>query len=206
MIREGRGRGPRLSPLSMLNSRLFTYKNVPNALSLMRMLLALPFILIIRDIFVYQCPKNLGLVLIFTSIILSDIADGYLARKLRCASDTGAALDIISDALYTFLSLAAFAYFKIIPVWFIVIMLLKLAEFIITSKMIKRRRQSNNTVFFDKIGKLSVCAVMLLPGVFVFRCVIIDYKIVMNGVIYVITAMLALSFASRVISVLRASA
>jgi CDP-diacylglycerol--glycerol-3-phosphate 3-phosphatidyltransferase len=188
----------------MLNSRLFTYKNVPNALSLARMLLALPFILIIHDIFVYQCAKNLGLLLIFTGIILSDIADGCLARKLKCASDTGAKLDIISDALYTVLSLSVFAYFKIIPVWFVFIMLFKLAEFIITSRIIKRRRQSQGIVFFDTIGKLSVCAVMLLPGVFVFRCVIIEYKIVMNAVIYVITAMLALSFASRVISILRA--
>jgi phosphatidylglycerophosphate synthase len=64
------------------------------------MLLVLPLIIIIHDIFVHECTKNLFLLIIFFTIITSDVADGFLARKLKCASDTGAKLDIISDALY----------------------------------------------------------------------------------------------------------
>jgi CDP-diacylglycerol--glycerol-3-phosphate 3-phosphatidyltransferase len=121
---------------------------------------------------------------IFT-IILSDVFDGWLARKLKCTSDIGAKLDIISDTLYTILSLTVFAYFKIIPVWFICLMLLKLIEFIITSKILKNKQKSESTIFFDKIGKISVSIVMLLPGIFVFRCIIIDYKTVMNIIVYI---------------------
>ena len=110
-------------------NKLLSYKNIPNTLSLLRALLAVPFIVSIHDIFVYACTKNLGLLLLFFAIILSDIADGFLARKLNCASNTGAKLDIISDTVYTMLSLTAFAYFKIIPVWFIFILILKLIEF-----------------------------------------------------------------------------
>jgi CDP-diacylglycerol--glycerol-3-phosphate 3-phosphatidyltransferase len=163
-----------------LNNKQLFYKNVPNGLSLLRTLLVLPFIIVIHDIFVYECTKNLLLLIIFFTIIISDVADGFLARKLKCTSDTGAKLDIISDTLYTTLSLAAFAYFKIIPVWFILIMLLKLIEFIITSKLINKKRKTKSIIFFDKIGKISVCIVMLLPGIFVFRCIINDYKSVMN--------------------------
>ena len=162
------------------------------------MLLVLPFIVIIYDIFVYACTKNLGLVIIFFTIILSDIADGYLARKLKCASKTGAKLDVISDTAYTILSLAVFAYFKIIPVWFIFVMIVKLIEFMVTSKLIKEKQKSERTMIFDKLGKISVCIVMLLPGAFVFRCIIVDYKIVMNAAVYVITFMLLLSFISRI--------
>jgi CDP-diacylglycerol--glycerol-3-phosphate 3-phosphatidyltransferase len=167
------------------------------------MLLVLPFIIIIHDIFVYECTKNLFLLLIFFAIILSDVADGFLARKLKCTSDTGAKLDIISDTAYTIMSLTAFAYFKIIPVWFIFIMILKLIEFIVTSKIAKNKYKSEKMLFFDKMGKLSVSIVMLLPGIFVFRCVIIDYKTVMNTIVYIITGMLIVSFFNRVIDTMK---
>jgi CDP-diacylglycerol--glycerol-3-phosphate 3-phosphatidyltransferase len=141
----------------------------------------------------------LFLLILFFVIILSDAADGFLARKLKCASDTGAKLDIVSDTLYTLLSLTAFAFFEVIPVWFIFIMVLKLIEFVITSRIIKHRQKSKNIIFFDKIGKISVSLVMLLPGVFVFRCVIIDYKTVMNIAVYMITVMLIISFFNRIL-------
>lgn len=173
-------------------------KNIPNILSLLRMLLVLPFMLIIHDIFVYRCTENLYLLITFIIIILSDVADGYLARRLNCVSSAGAKLDIVSDAVYTIVSLIIFAYFNIIPVWFIFVMVLKLTEFIVTSKIIKGRRESERIVIFDKLGKLSVSIVMLLPGVFVFRCIIIDYKIIMNIVVYFVTIMLAVSFISRI--------
>jgi CDP-diacylglycerol--glycerol-3-phosphate 3-phosphatidyltransferase len=167
------------------------------------MLLALPFVWIIHDIFVYECTQNLFLVITFITIIISDIADGFLARKLNCTSNMGAKLDVISDTLYTILSLTAFAYFKIIPAWFIFVMVLKLVEFYITSKIIKNRQKSENIIFFDKIGKISVSIVMLLPGIFVFRCIIINYKLVMNIIIYIITVMLIISFVDRMIKTIK---
>jgi CDP-diacylglycerol--glycerol-3-phosphate 3-phosphatidyltransferase len=91
-------------------------KYIPNILSLTRMVLILPFMLTIHDIFIYECTNNLFLLLVFVFIIISDVADDYLARKLKRASDGGAKLDIISDALYTILSLSTFVYFKIIPI------------------------------------------------------------------------------------------
>jgi CDP-diacylglycerol--glycerol-3-phosphate 3-phosphatidyltransferase len=167
------------------------------------MVAVLPFIAIIHDIFVYGCRKNWVLLLVFFVIIISDAADGYLARKLKCTSSTGAKLDIISDSLYTILSLTAFAYFNIIPIWFIFIMLFKLAEFIVTSRLIKSGQETGSIVFFDKIGKTSVSIVMLLPGIFVFRCIIIDYKTVMNIIIYIITGMLIISFINRIIKTVK---
>jgi phosphatidylglycerophosphate synthase len=167
------------------------------------MFIVLPFIATIHDIFVYECAKNWILLLTFAAIIVSDVADGYLARKLKCTSDMGAKLDIISDTLYTLLSLTAFAYFNIIPVWFIFIMVLKLLEFMITSKLIKDRKKTESIIFFDKMGKTAVSIVMLLPGIFAFRCIIIDYKTVMNVAIYIITGMMIISFVSRIVTTVR---
>jgi CDP-diacylglycerol--glycerol-3-phosphate 3-phosphatidyltransferase len=167
------------------------------------MFLVLPFIISIHDIFVYECARNWILLLIFTAIILSDVADGYLARKLKCTSNSGAKLDIISDTIYTIFSLTTFAYFNIIPLWFIFIIILKLVEFIITSKIRQKSENSKNIVFFDKIGKIAISVVMLLPGIFVFRCLIIDYKMVMNVIVYVVTALLITSFINRIINTIK---
>jgi CDP-diacylglycerol--glycerol-3-phosphate 3-phosphatidyltransferase len=187
----------------MSENKWISYKNIPNVLSLFRIFLVLPFLLIIHDIFVYNCVKNWILLLVFFTIVMSDVADGYLARKLKCTSNTGAKLDIISDTLYTILSLAVFAYFNITPIWFIFIMMLKLLEFIITSKIIKNKHKSESILFFDKIGKISISIVMLLPGIFAFRCIIIDYKMVMNIIIYIITMMLILSFINRIVNTIK---
>jgi phosphatidylglycerophosphate synthase len=75
--------------------------------------------------------------IIFVSIVLPDVLDGYLARRLNCASSLGARLDVFPDALYAVSSLVLFAHFKIIPAWFPVIMAMKLAEFMVTSRILK---------------------------------------------------------------------
>jgi phosphatidylglycerophosphate synthase len=186
----------------VLENKCISYKYLPNISSLFRAVLVLPFLLVIHDILVYNCVENWILLLVFAAILISDVADGYLARKLKCTSNVGARLDIIADTLYTISSLTAFAYFNIIPIWFIVVMVLKLMEFIITSKIINKQK-TKNIVFFDKIGKISVSIVMLLPGIFAFRCIIIDYKTVMNIIIYIITATLIISFVNRITNIIK---
>jgi CDP-diacylglycerol--glycerol-3-phosphate 3-phosphatidyltransferase len=177
--------------------------HIPNILSLLRMALVLPFVWILHDIFVYECAKNFFLIITFITILASDAADGFLARKLQCVSSAGEKLDVAADTVYTTLSLATFAYFKIIPIWFVVLLLLKLAEFFITSKLMDGNQRPGNALFFDKIGKISVAIAMLLPGIFVFRCLISNYRLAMNASIYVITAMLALSLANRIVKTIK---
>jgi CDP-diacylglycerol--glycerol-3-phosphate 3-phosphatidyltransferase len=177
-------------------------KYLPNVLTIFRFSMVLPFLIFIHDIVVYNCT-NLFSLIIFISIIVSDVLDGYLARKLKCTSITGAKLDIISDAFYSISSLIIFVYFKIIPIWFPIITAIKLFEFIITSKIIKNKYKSNVHIIFDKIGKTAVNIIMLMPGIFVFRCIITNYKIVMNIIVYFVTALFIISFFSRMIGILK---
>lgn len=178
----------------------FSYKNIPNVLTVARALLVLPFVWCIHDIFVYECAKNLFLLITFTTIISSDVLDGFLARKLACTSQVGAKLDIISDTFYTISWLITFAYFEIIPAWFILVIVLKLFEFVITSRIIGRKQQR---IIFDRIGKVSISIVMILPGVFVFRCIMIDYKTIMGITIFIVTAMLIVSSVSRIANTIK---
>ncbi|MDR2516496.1 MAG: CDP-alcohol phosphatidyltransferase family protein [Spirochaetaceae bacterium] len=177
-------------------------KHLPNLVSFSRIALVFPFLLSIRDNFIYNCT-NLFSLITFLAIIISDIADGALARKLDCATGAGAKLDVIADALYTVLSLAAFAYFRVIPAWFPVIMVIKLLEFFITSRFIEREDRSAPRLVFDRLGKTAVIITMLLPGIFVMRCVITAYRPVMRLLAYIITGLFALSFCARMAEVLK---
>ena len=181
-----------------MNIDRISYKYIPNILSLMRGLLVLPFVYGIYRIYVLGYGKNSVLIVLFSIIIISDLLDGFFARKFDSASTFGAKLDIFSDAFYTLSSLIILAYINITPVWFIYIMTIKLLEFIVTSKIIHRKQKTNDVAIFDKIGEISVLIIMLLPGIFVFRCVILDYKIVMNSIIYLVTIMFIVSFIYRI--------
>jgi CDP-diacylglycerol--glycerol-3-phosphate 3-phosphatidyltransferase len=129
----------------------------------------------------------------FPAIIVSDVMDGYLARKLNCTSITGAKLDVIADGVYVISSIATFAYFQVVPAWFVLVIVLKLSDFVITSRIMRDRKKTDSVLFFDKLGIFAIRAVMLLPGVFVFRCVIAEYALVMNITTYVLTAMIVVS-------------
>lgn len=71
--------------------------NIPDALSLSR-ILAAPFLLVAS----YYGSENLFFIL-FSLMLISDVLDGYLARKLHQCSRVGSALDSIGDYL-TYLS------------------------------------------------------------------------------------------------------
>jgi len=63
--------------------------NVPNALTASRILVSL-ILLIVRI-------QNFPFLLLYLYAGLSDLADGYLARKQNCSTDFGAKLDTVAD-------------------------------------------------------------------------------------------------------------
>jgi phosphatidylglycerophosphate synthase len=82
-------------------------------------------------------------------------------------------------------------------------MIVKSLEFMITSKIIKDKYKTNAPVIFDKMGKIAVNMVMLMPGLFVFRCFVTNYLQVMNITVYIITISFIISFFSRIIYVIK---
>ena len=92
---------------------------IPNALSILRLLLVPVFlILLLRE-------QNVAAlwVLIFASA--SDWFDGFLARKLNQVTKLGARLDPAADRLYIFATLIGLAVNVNIPVWLAVVVILR---------------------------------------------------------------------------------
>lgn len=108
--------------------------NVPNILTIIRILLVPLFIIfLIRDLFV-------SALIVFTIAGLSDGLDGLIARYFNQRTVLGAYLDPIADKLLIISAFVSLAVIKIIPSWLTVIVitrdviiLLGIAVFSITS-------------------------------------------------------------------------
>ena len=94
-------------------------KHVPNALTIIRFLL-IPFIVV--NIF----NGNYILAFIFFTISgITDISDGFIARKFNLISNFGKLMDPLADKLTQICTIASLTLNDIIPIWILTIVLLK---------------------------------------------------------------------------------
>jgi len=97
-------------------------KYIPNALTIVRLLL-IPFIIL------YIFTGNYILAFVFFTISgITDIADGFIARKFNLISNFGKLMDPLADKLTQIATLTSLVITDIIPIWILLIVLLK--EFI----------------------------------------------------------------------------
>jgi cardiolipin synthase len=88
-------------------------RQIPNALTIARILLVLPFALYLLDE-QYQMA-----LLIFFIAGVSDGVDGFLARQFKWRSRFGAIADPLADKLLLVTTYLALAWLEIIPVWLV---------------------------------------------------------------------------------------
>ncbi|MCI8470013.1 MAG: CDP-diacylglycerol--glycerol-3-phosphate 3-phosphatidyltransferase [Clostridia bacterium] len=97
-------------------------KHLPNALTVVRLLL-IPLIIF------YIFTGNYILAFVFFTISgITDIADGFIARKFNLVSNFGKLMDPLADKLTQIATLASLVFANIIPLWILAIVFLK--EFI----------------------------------------------------------------------------
>ncbi len=124
-------------------------KNIPNIITISRIIsLVLGFIFFIKDNIVVS-------LILYIYGAVSDMIDGYLARKLDAYSKMGQYLDAISDKLY-FLSLIIILllnknYLIIIP--FIMEIIISVINYLTIRKY--------KTVFTERVGKHKTTLLML---------------------------------------------
>ena len=100
-------------------------KHIPNTLTIIRFLL-IPIIIF------YIFTGNFIMAFIFFTISgFTDVADGFIARRFNLVSNFGKLMDPLADKLTTISTLASLCLAHIIPIWILIIVLLK--EFIMIS-------------------------------------------------------------------------
>lgn len=95
------------------------FKHVPNILTIVRFLL-IPFIIVS----IFQGNYILGIIF-FTLSGLTDILDGFIARKFNLISNFGKLMDPLADKLTQISVLTSLVWVRIIPIWILVIVVLK---------------------------------------------------------------------------------
>jgi cardiolipin synthase len=86
-------------------------RNLPNAITLLRLALV-P----VMAYFAVSGAYRIALP-IFLVAALSDLADGYLARRFNLVSRLGALLDPVADKLNMFVATVVLAWQDLIPIW-----------------------------------------------------------------------------------------
>ena len=99
--------------------------NLPNRLTMIRFILAVPFIIFLQ----YSDSSKYGLIfriislVIFVIASLTDFVDGYIARKYNLITDFGKIMDPLADKILVISALVIFVQLEYIPGWMSIVVL-----------------------------------------------------------------------------------
>lgn len=124
-------------------------KHIPNILSFIRILLVFVFI------FVFFLVDHYLALVIFLIAGLTDVIDGYLARKNQWITELGKVLDPLADKLMQCTVLICLCIEKMIPIWFAVPFFVKEGFTLLIGLIVIKRRDI--AVVSKWYGKMTVC-------------------------------------------------
>lgn len=124
-------------------------KNIPNILSVIRILLVAVFV------YTFFCVNAYLSMVVFLLAGATDVVDGYLARRNNWVSNIGKVLDPVADKLMQCTVLICLYIKSIIPLWFVIPFFAKELFTLIMGFIVLRRR---SVVVVSKwYGKMTVC-------------------------------------------------
>lgn len=126
---------------------------LPNLLSISRLLLALP-----SCVFVVQGNWLVAAVVLIAAVV-TDVADGYVARARGQVSRLGGVLDHGSDALFVTLTLAGFAARGLVPVILPALIAAAFIQYILDSRAL-----SGQQLRASRLGRYNGIAYFVLAG------------------------------------------
>jgi phosphatidylglycerophosphate synthase len=143
---------------------------VPSAISSLR-LVALPIFL-----YCFSAGNILACILVFGLTQVTDLFDGYAARKLHMASKAGAYFDVVTDFVFIAGIFAAFTLAGYYPTWIMALIAASFGQFIISSVYTKK--------LYDPLGKyigsvlyIAIGLTLLSPTPVVFTIVEVGFPL-----------------------------
>lgn len=98
--------------------------NVPNMLTIIRMILIIPFVILLLN------GANIPAVIIFVVASLTDMLDGQIARKYNLVTNFGKFMDPLADKLLVCSALICLVEMERLAAWIVIIIIAR--EFIIS--------------------------------------------------------------------------
>lgn len=141
-------------------------KNIPNILSVIRIILVAVFVIVF-----FSPISKIWALIVFLSAGITDIVDGFLARKFNWVTELGKVLDPFADKLMQCTVLVCLCIERVVPIWFLVIFFAKETMTLFIGFLVIRRR---SVVVVSKwYGKTAVCvfyATIFLAVIFKYVC------------------------------------
>lgn len=126
---------------------------LPDSLSLLRLFSALPCAWFIIT------QNWLAAGTLFILAVISDMADGYLARKLKKVTALGGTLDHTSDAIFVTCCLAALAFLEMVSWILPPLIVIAFIQYLLDSRAL-----SGNSLQASSLGKYNGIMYYLLAG------------------------------------------
>lgn len=171
-----------------IEGRFLTASNI---ISIIRMILVVPVIIAIND-------KNTFITAaLLAAAYLTDILDGYIARKTNTVSEWGKILDPLADKIFIAAVLITLIWYDHIPLWYIFVVIGRDLLIIIGSIFVKERMQS--VPASDYLGKAAALTISLT--IFFSVLGVSDTVLVLSQVISSLLAVAAtINYARRAFS------
>ena len=113
-------------------------KNVPNLLSAFRICLVPVLVL---AYFMETSSVKILAVGVYAIASITDVLDGIIARKYGCITNLGKILDPIGDKMMCIAVLGCLAVDKLIPVWIVVVVIVKEIVLVCGGAFVRKRSQ-----------------------------------------------------------------
>ena len=143
--------------------------NLPNFLTMMRLLLVPSFFLVMYYYFAGETFMMFWARIILIFVVFSDFLDGFLARKWGEQTSLGSVLDPLADKLFVTASFILLAVYNRIPPWLTIIVVTKdiLVSIGWCVLAVLYQKVDVSASFFGKLATAlqygTVCIIVLLP-------------------------------------------
>jgi len=144
-------------------------KNVPNILTVSRIAAVLLFVIMasLADYSVIQDKEYVGTLRLIAYIMailagLTDLLDGYLARRFKAVSDFGALMDPLADKIFVTGTMLMAVEYWLMPAWIAIAVLCR--EFMVTGlRTLAAKKQV--VIAADRWGKLKTALQMVMLAI-----------------------------------------
>ncbi len=133
--------------------------NIPNVLTIIRLLAVVPLAILIS-----RWPeKRLATVIIFVGIWVTDILDGYIARRFNMMTQFGKLFDPFVDKVFQVVTVIMLFSIGLVPLWVPLFYVLCETFMLFASTILLTKHHV--VVYSDKIGKIATFLFVMAVGI-----------------------------------------
>ncbi len=132
--------------------------NIPNILTIFRLCLIPVYI----AVFASSGESKNSAAIIFIAASITDVLDGYIARKFNMSTKVGQLLDPLADKLMQLTVVISLLIADILPLWFVVILAIKECLMIAGGALLYSQKKYVKSNIFGKLNTVILFLAMVI--------------------------------------------